>query len=789
MIRSEARSLILGAIGLLLLGVFVALNLKVTTDITHFLPGGEPASEVQIAKELAGGELSRTMVLLIDAESTEDAVLAGARFEAALRAEPRVASGLSHLDGGPPEGIEEALWTLYHPHRFAFFARDVEAAKQQLTEPALREAASRLKEQLASPLSSLISRVAPEDPTLILPSLLERLEGGSGNGLSLIDGRFITEDGKASVLFLSTSASSTNSGAQRPILAGIHEAFNNVARNFDTPIALSISGANRFAVRAEEAIKADISRVSIGSGVGLALLLLLLFRSFRLVLLVLPVISAGFLAGMSACLAIFGSVHGLTLAFGAAMIGVSIDYAVHFHCHQTIAPHNGGPRATLKSIWSGLSLGAATTIIGFVALLTSDFPGLREFAVFATAGIFAALMATRVFLPGLAIKSVPPKLTRSLVASITSTLANKSRFWLALPSFVVIAITLLGLPKLSWNDGIADLNKLDPDLLAEDEAVRERVVSYEQGRLVVAIGANEEEALRVNDRIAAALEAAQAAGELSGSRSLAVLLPSSKTQRDVDAALRNDAQLWPRMRGALAAEGFVADGFLPFRDALAAAAPEPLLLAELRASPLEPLVRPFRVSLGEQVGIVSFLHELRDESALTARLDAVEGAHLIDIEGALTRAYGTYRGRMLWLSLFGLVAVLALVALRHRAVRPTLTAFAPALLAALGTVAIISLAGLELNVLSLVALLMVVSMGVDYGVFLTEAEPGSDALEATHLAVFVAGTSTLLGFGLLAFSDQPPLFSIGLTAGIGVSLCFILAPTLNALIASSNERA
>ncbi len=77
---------------------------------------------------------------------------------------------------------------------------------------------------------------------------------------------------------------------------------------------------------------------------------------------------------------------------------------------------------------------------------------------------------------------------------------------------------------------------------------------------------------------------------------------------------------------------------------------------------------------------------------------------------------------------------------------------------------------------------MVVSMGVDYGVFLAEAEPGSAELEATHLAVFVAGTSTLLGFGLLAFSDQPPLFSIGLTAGIGVSLCFVLAPTLNALL-------
>lgn len=787
MIRSEGRALKFGALALLALGLFVALRIEVTTDITHFLPGGDPDGDVQIAKELAAGELSRTMVLVVDAETTAAAVLAAERFEAGLRAEPQVVSALAFLDGGPPEGVEEALWTIYQPRRFSFFATDVNEALERTTPAALRKNVVHLKEQLASPLSSLISRVAPEDPTLILPGLLERLQGGSGNGLSLVDGRFITEDGKAAVLFLSTHASSTNSAVQRPLLEGVHRAFGNVARDFDSPIALSISGANRFAVRAEKAIQADIQRVSIGSTLGLAVLLLVLFRSLRLVLLVIPVISAGFLAGTSACLALFGSVHGLTLAFGAAMIGVSIDYAVHFHCHQTLAPHADGPRRTLQGIWSGLALGAATTITGFVALLVSDFPGLRELAVFATAGIFAALLATRAFLPGLAITHAPPSLTRKLVAKLSALLSESPRALLAVPSLIVLALAAIGLPKMSWNDGIADLNKLDPELVAEDEGVRARVVRYEQGRLVVALGDDEEAALQVNDRIARALEEAQVAGELSGSRSLAVLLPSAARQRAVAASVLDNTELWPNLRDALVAEGFVEEGFFPFRDALSAATPEPLTLAELQASPLEPLVRPFRVSLGERVGIVSFLHELHDEPALATRIASIDDARLIDIEGSLTSAYGTYRHRMAWLALIGLGAVLALVALRHRAVRPTLTAFTPALLAALGTIAIVSLAGFELNVLSLVALLMVVSMGVDYGVFLAEAESGSPELEATHLAVFVAGTSTLLGFGLLAFSDQPPLFSIGLTAGIGVSLCFVLAPTINALLAAPKD--
>jgi predicted exporter len=762
------------------------MRLQVTTDITHFLPKGEPDTEVQMARELAAGELSRTMVLLVDGDSTEQAISAGEAFEAALRAEPRVAGAMATLEGGPAQGVEEAFWKLYQPRRFGFFAKNAEGVAAQTTTEALQGSIAYLKSRLALPISSLISRVAPADPTLILPSLFDSLQGGEANSIRVANGRFITDDGKAAVLFLSTHASSTDSTVQRPLLEGLNDAFESVQQQFGGEVSLSISGTNRFAVRAETAIQSDIQRVSIGSTLGLLLLLFVLFRSLRLVLLVIPIVASGFLAGMAACLACFGSVHGLTLAFGAAMVGVSIDYAIHFHCHQSLAPHPDGPRKTLAEIWTGLSLGAATTITGFAAILLSSFPALRELAVFASSGIFCSLMATRAFLPALAVQTPPPLATRRWVARATALLAaeGRGRIVLAVPTIVILVLIALGLPKVSWNDGISDLNRLDPVLQAEDEGVRDRVVRYEQGRLVVATGVDNEAALRVNDQIARELEAAQDAGELSGSRSLASLLPSAHTQQTVDAALRGDQELWARMSTALTAEGFVVAGFEPFQQALKETPPEPLRFADLQGSALASVGRPFHVTLGDRVGIISFLHELHDEPALRERLASIEGARLIDIEGTLTSAYSTYRSKMLRLSLFGLLGVVALVALRHRALRPTLSAVAPALLSAAGTVAILSLAGVQLNVLSLVALLMVVSMGVDYGVFLTESDQHTASLEATHLAVFVAGTSTLLGFGLLAFSDQPPLFSIGLTAGLGVLLCFLLAPTWNALFSS-----
>ncbi|MEI6129831.1 MAG: MMPL family transporter [Planctomycetota bacterium] len=788
--RREWRGLWGGTLTLAVLGVFVALRLQVSTDITHFLPDGAAAGDVHIAREIASSELARTMVLLVDGPDTDTAVRASRSFERALHDEPRVEPALAHLDAGPPDGIEDALWTTYQPRRFAFLANDAQHAKALLTQDALDAAATNLRQQLARPLSSMISRVAPSDPLLILPHMFERILAGRADGLRLVDGRFVTEDGRGAVLFLATTASASDGAVQEPLLAGVDAAFARTNAEFDHKLTLSSSGTNRFAVRAETSIRADIQRVSIGSAVGLIALFLLLFSSLRLVLLTLPVLGAGFLAGTSACLLCFGKIHGLTLAFGSALIGVSVDYAVHFHCHQVLAPEREGPQATLRSIWSGLLLGAATTIVGFCALMVSTFPGLRQLAVFASFGFAAALLATRFMLPAMAARHTEPTaITRWLVRLLERLLQprGRSRVLLWIPVAATALLATIGIPRLQWSDGIGDLHRMDPQLQAEDLAVRARVVRFEQRRLVLALGSDEEAALQCNDQILQVLGGARERGELGTFRSLAQLVPSSRQQREVDAAVRSDAELWPRLEASLRKSEFRPEAFEPFRQALAEAPPEPLRLADLASTPLEPLVRPFRLALGEGVGIATFLADLHDETAVRDALAKVPGARLINIERTLSDAYGAYRERLLYLSAIGFLAVLLLVAARHRAVAPTLIAYVPAALAAAGTMGLLALCGHHFDLLSLVALLMVVSMGVDYGVFLAESGNERRHLDATRLAVFVAGISTILGFALLAWSDQPALFGIGLVAGTGIALCLALAPILATLLASKSH--
>lgn len=769
-------------VGVLLgMSAYVAARFTVTTDVTALMPPSGEQAKVALARRIVDSELSRTMVLTLGAPDADTAVRASRAFEAALREQRGVAAALASLEGGPPEGAEQAIYELYHPRRLSFLAEDPEGVREQLTPQALSQAAARLKQRLLQPMSTLLSRLAPSDPLLILTRLFEGLERSHGQSLRVEDGRFITRDGRFAVLFLATHARAFDSRAQAPLIEGIDRAFARVNPQFGGALSLDQSGVNRFAVRAERAIEGDIERVSTLAAVGFVLLFVALFRSLRLLALASLPLGAGFVAGTAVCLVVYGRVHGITLAFGASLLGVALDYVEHLYCHHAVAPDPEGPWGTLRALAPALVTGALTTLVGFLALGFAGLPGLSEVALFSSVGIVFALLASFVLLPPLLPREMRPVKLRVQVVALLERLL----FWLSghrralwvLPA-LALGLSVWGALRVQVGGDFMGMGQLDQALLAEDQRVRERVSRYDQRRLVAAVGESDDAALEANDAVARALEAAVEAGELGGFRGVRALLPSPAQQRAVAEAARSALGDGSSLIAAFEAEGFRGDALRPFVESLGQPAPEPLTYEALSASPLASLVRPFRMEVEKGVAYVSFVHDVHDAAALEARLAAIPGAVFIDQGAALQQTYALYQERTLkWLGI-GLLAVLVLLAVRYRDPKRTLVTFVPAALAAGVTVWVLALTGTPLDLVALTALLMVVSMGVDYGVFLVDAlTPDEDHRATALLSVFLAATSTVLGFGLLALSEHPMLASIGITATAGMVASLLLAPT------------
>jgi len=117
---------------------------------------------------------------------------------------------------------------------------------------------------------------------------------------------------------------------------------------------------------------------------------------------------------------------------------------------------------------------------------------------------------------------------------------------------------------------------------------------------------------------------------------------------------------------------------------------------------------------------------------------------------------------------------LVFAALSWRFGRRAWRALAPTALASALALALPALLGQPLQLFNVLALLLILGMGVDYGIFLLE-QPQRKAIRP-FLSISLAAASTLLAFGLLALSLTPALRAFGLTMLLGIGLAWLLTP-------------
>ena len=154
---------------------------------------------------------------------------------------------------------------------------------------------------------------------------------------------------------------------------------------------------------------------------------------------------------------------------------------------------------------------------------------------------------------------------------------------------------------------------------------------------------------------------------------------------------------------------------------------------------------------------------------LRACAAGLEGVTLVDKALSVSALLGRYR-RLANAALALAILLVWLMLWRRYRFRRSLAILAPPLLGMLAALAVLALAGSPFTLFNTIALVLVLGFGVDYTVFLAEAEE-----PATLLGVGLASFATLLSYGLLAFSSTPALRGFGLTLGIGVLVSTLLS--------------
>jgi predicted exporter len=220
---------------------------------------------------------------------------------------------------------------------------------------------------------------------------------------------------------------------------------------------------------------------------------------------------------------------------------------------------------------------------------------------------------------------------------------------------------------------------------------------------------------------------------------------------------------------------FVPDQFQPFWDELSVASPRLLTLADVRRSPLAPLLTAWVPAQATPIALIPFV----GGDDVRALRPLVPSATIVVPTETIVELFRGVRIRTVVASLLGLAAIFALLLARYRSARKVVIALGPALLACVATVGTLVAAGVALTILHVMSLLLVVSMGVDFGIFFVDTTDSLEESARTMVSIITASVTTILSFGLLALSDSPGLAALGVTVILGVSFslvsCFVLA--------------
>jgi predicted exporter len=736
---------------------------RFTSDLSAFLPRSPSPEQRILVEQLRDGVVSR--LILVAIEGAERAALAARsrQLAAALRADPSFVS----VDNGEPGGISgdrELLWR----HRY-LLSPNISA--QRFSAASLRESLEDELRLLASPAGMLVSRTVAADPSGELIALLEQLGGHSGP--SMERGVWFSADANRALLVAQTRAAGSDIDAQARALAVIRAAFSRGDSPADARLLLA--GPGVFSVMTRERIRGDAWRLSLAATALIAAMLLALYRSLRVLALGLVPVASGALAGVAAVSLGFGAVHGITLGFGVTLIGEGVDYAIYLFTQK---PAGAAPRAAFERIWPTLRLGVLTSVCGFSAMLLSGFTGLAQLGLFSIAGLLVAAAVTRWVLPALTPSAFSVSAVAAIAPRVRALARAAPRLQLAVIAAVAVAAGFLVLQHdRVWSTDLASLSPVAPGDQLLDRELRRDLGAPDIGHLVVVHAQSDEAALQAAERVGEALRRVMREGWLAGFDSPAIHLPSRQTQLARQAALPAPEALDRSLGQAVKGMPFRPGLFAPFVKDVAAARAMPLLERKsLEGSSLALKVDSLLVrGEGGWSAMLPLRGVTRAEpiAAEIARLGE-PGVAVLDLKRESDALYRSYLKEALNYSLAGAAAIVALLFASLRSGRRVFDVLAPLVAAVIATAGLLAAAGQALSIFHLVGLLLVVAVGSNYSLFFDRLPSAEDERSRTLVSLVFAAVSTVIGFGVLAFSRVPVLQALGATVGIGaiLALCF-----------------
>ena len=738
------------------------------TDIMALLPVQERDPVLQASFAHMVDAAQQRVIVLVGAEDWTDAKRAADAYQAVLNTRTDLFAAAA-ID----EKTQNDWLSVFQRHRLTLLTAQQEA--QLRTQPAQYWLDAALA-KLYSPFGGPKLGSWQEDPFGLFGGWVQ--ERAQETPVRPRDGHLYVADAKKQyvLLPLTLKVPALSMTAQETVLPLLRHA-GDAARKANPQVELIEAGVILHAANASAQASGEVSTIGIGSLLGIIALMWFAFHSFKPISLILLSIGVGFLGALSVCWLLFGQIHLMTLVFGASLIGVAQDYGIYFLCNRLAAGAQLDSPALLRRLMPGLCFTLLAAVIGYMGLALTPFPGLRQMAVFSALGLVFAWLTVVCWFPALigarTLKS--GGLVRHYGAALLRwPLLRFDRTTLVVALVFVLAAGV-GVSRLGANDDIRLLQNPPKHLIDDQIKLSKLLDAPTPVQYFLVRAASAEQVLQREEQLKARLDQLIASHHIGGYQAMSNWVPSAATQSARRALIKQQLLGADGPLAGLAKEtGADAQWIAATRAGLLAAG-APLTLDDFLKTPAS---EPWRhLWLGQIDGGYASIVALRGLSAAAVpqvmlSSQGLQGVQWVDKVAEISSVLGRYRVNMSWVVLGAYAVVFVLLFPRYRG--RTWRVLAPTAIASIAALAILGYASQNLQLFHVLALMLLLGVGVDYGIFMQEHPDRRD--HTPWLAVGMSAANTILSFGLLGLSHTPALQSFGLTMLLGTALVWLIVP-------------
>jgi len=634
------------------------------------------------------------------------------------------------------------------------------------------------------------SRFITNDPLGFMEPVMARMAMlAPVSGTRMYKGFIFSADNRHILITARPDKAATNTASAKQITSLLDNISVQLAKRYnpdDITVTLTPVGAYRAALDNENIIRHDVNMALFFSTVGIGFLLFFAFpRPLLGLFALLPA-----LAGSAVSLFLFSVFHSsisiMVLGFGGAIISITVDHGIAYLLFLDRPQQTRGKDASREILAIGI-LAVLTTCGAFLTLSFSGFPIFIQLGQFTAMGVFFSFLFVHFIFPHITPGMKPSTKKRKLpLQGMVDKLYNTGKFGGIIASLFACFMFFVGQPEFHVN--LESMNSVSKETLAADNLFTD-VWGNISNKTILMLSEKSMDALQQkNDKILEKIKEDTVAGKIASTFVPSMIFPGREVAANNFMAWKKfwnskrAAQLGAQLRTKSSELGFTATSFDKFLELLGSSYTPQSTHLPARFQNL--------MGISKKDGkMLQFINVLPGKN-----YDSQDFYEHYGTDGKIFDSPNFSRrlANILFSSFATMLALIAvsiglLLLLFFASWQLTLITLLPPFFSYVCTLGTMKLIGHPLDIPGLMLSIVILGMGIDYSIFFVRAhqryrDPAHPSFALVRMAVFMAGASTIIGFGVLCLARHSLLRSIGVTSllGIGYSLlgAFLLLPPL-----------